>query len=475
MTSRRVKQRGRGRLIPVLLMMLSPLAAARAQKIGIEFQVNLTTVGGQTMPKAAAASDGDFVVVWEDVSAGDGSGSGVFGARFGADGGAKAPEFQANAYTEGNQNFAALDVSRDGDFVVVWTSAAQDGSLGGIFARRFNSLGVAQGSEIPINSTTTGNQFNPDVALTDINGFVVVWSGNGQDGSGYGIFARRFDDVGNGLGFEFQVNQYTTSDQFGPAIALGGNATYLVTWSSVSQDGFGDGVFARSLGVFGLPSSAEFPVNTYTSGAQDTPSVAADADGGFVVAWTSALQDGSGDGVFGRRFDSLGAALGGEFQVNSHTGDQQKDSSVAGDGTGRFLVAWTSDEQESFDDGVFAQRFGPQGRVGVEFQVNTFTENFQDHATVAGSAGGSFVIAWLSAGASQQDGDGNGVFAQRFASSFAIDVDGDGTALPLSDGILILRHLFGFTGAVLVDGAVNMNGCTRCTVQEIQPFLDGLF
>jgi hypothetical protein len=46
----------------------------------------------------------------------------------------------------------------------------------------------------------------------------------------------------------------------------------------------------------------EFRVNSYTTGTQYRPSVAASADGRFVVTWHSYLQDGSGAGVFGRRF-----------------------------------------------------------------------------------------------------------------------------------------------------------------------------
>ena len=35
-----------------------------------------------------------------------------------------------------------------------------------------------------------------------------------------------------------------------------------------------------------------------------------------------------------------------------------------------------------------------------------------------------------------------------------LDIDGDGKALPLTDGLLIIRHLFGFSGDALVQGAI---------------------
>jgi hypothetical protein len=43
--------------------------------------------------------------------------------------------------------------------------------------------------------------------------------------------------------------------------------------------------------------------------------------------------------------------------------------------------------------------------------------------------------------------------------------------LPLTDGLLVLRYTFGFTGAVLTTGAVGA-GCTRCDDASISAYLD---
>ena len=49
-----------------------------------------------------------------------------------------------------------------------------------------------------------------------------------------------------------------------------------------------------------------------------------------------------------------------------------------------------------------------------------------------------------------------------------LDVDGDGFAEPLTDGLLFLRYLFGFRGTVLTAGAVDLMNCTRCTAMAIE-------
>ena len=55
-----------------------------------------------------------------------------------------------------------------------------------------------------------------------------------------------------------------------------------------------------------------------------------------------------------------------------------------------------------------------------------------------------------------------------------LDIDGDGRILPLRDGLLMLRWLFGARGDALVGGLVTPGSCTRCTAAEIEPYLAGL-
>jgi hypothetical protein len=45
-------------------------------------------------------------------------------------------------------------------------------------------------------------------------------------------------------------------------------------------------------------------VNTFTTDTQHRPSVAAGVNGRFVVVWTSQQQDGSGDAIFGQLISS---------------------------------------------------------------------------------------------------------------------------------------------------------------------------
>jgi hypothetical protein len=52
-----------------------------------------------------------------------------------------------------------------------------------------------------------------------------------------------------------------------------------------------------------------------------------------------------------------------------------------------------------------------------------------------------------------------------------LDADGNGSASPLTDGMLLLRRLFGFGGEMLIEGAVAPT-CTRCLAPDIEVHLD---
>ena len=105
----------------------------------------------------------------------------------------------------------------------------------------------------------------------------------------------------------------------------------------------------------------EFPVNTYTTGAQSFPAVAASPNGTFVVVWDSSKQDSGGDGVFGQRFNAFGAKVGAEFQVNTYTTDRQISPAVAMDSQGKFVVVWRSDYQDGSFAGIYGQRYDAAG------------------------------------------------------------------------------------------------------------------
>ena len=167
-------------------------------------------------------------------------------------------EFRANTFPENDQSFPALASDADGDFVVAWDSVGEDGSGSGIYAQRYAASGQALGAEFQVNTTSAGQQRFPAVA-TDADGdFVVAWQGQSADGSDYDVYARRYTAAGEPLGEEFRVKTTVTGTQGHPTVAAGGLGAFVIAWESNSQDGSGSGVYARRYSASGAPTGVEF-------------------------------------------------------------------------------------------------------------------------------------------------------------------------------------------------------------------------
>jgi hypothetical protein len=400
------------------LVVIAASGGAPAQSpapLGAELRVNSYTAGGQRAPVVAMSPDGGFVVVWEDLdvlppgNGRDGSVSGVFGRRFDPSGTALASEFQVSTYTRGTQQQPALDMDGRGGFVVVWSSAVQDGSDSGIFARRFDAAGTALGVELQVNTYTANAQWDPAVGVDRDGGFVVAWSSSRQDGDGEGVFARRFTASGDALGAEFSVNVHTSGEQKTPAIGVDDDGDFVVAWAS-ERDGYDYGVFARRFDSAGTARGGELQVNAYTRDNEHQPAVAIDRAGNFVVAFTRVGGDESDAlaRVFVRLFDAAGEPRSGELAVPPvvPSQDQPFPPALAMDPSGGFVVAWDEGSNE-----VFARLFDAAGSpVGPAFHVNSYTPFSQYLATVDLDASRFFVVTWTT----QRSPTDLDVAAQRF-------------------------------------------------------------
>jgi hypothetical protein len=321
-------------------------------------------------------------------------------------------EFRINEHTTGAQREAQVAADGSGSFVIVWQSDGQDGSAYGIFGRRYDAAGNPRGPEFPVNTHTTDNQMSPMVSASRAGNFVVVWDSHGQDGDSFGIVGRLFDASGSPLTPDFVVNTYTTGVQAKPGVAMGADGDFVVVWESYFQDGTPSSIFGQRYDAAGNPLGGEFQVNSYTTGGQYRPVIVPHAWGGFVVVWESYGQEGapSSYGIFGRQFDALGQALDPDFAVNTTTAGNQMFPAVASDRRGVFTVAWSSPDSDA--SGIFGQRYDGDGLpLGGEFPINAYTTSSQLLPALANDANENLMAAWASFG---QDGSGAGVFARGF-------------------------------------------------------------
>jgi phosphoheptose isomerase len=318
-------------------------------------------------------------------------------------------EFKVNTYSTGTKSTPAIAIDNNGNYVVTWAGQGAN-DVDGIFARKFNSTGTPLSDEFMVNTFTTGQQIAPAVAIDNNTGnFVIAWQSTGPDGDSAGIFAQRYNSAAQAQGNETQLNTYTTSSQAAPAIAMNDSGDFVVSWTSFGQDGSQEGIYGRKFDSQGIPKVPEFPVNTYTTGFQRDPSIAMNNNGSFVISWDN-------PGVYIQRFDTYANRVGSETLVSNSTTGSDLSSAVANDSSGNFVVTWRSFQKDGDGNGISARIYNNGGtNANAEFIVNAYTTLSQDLPAIAmNQDNGNFVVSWTD---SAQDGSSTGVYARRFNNS----------------------------------------------------------
>jgi hypothetical protein len=351
---------------------------------------------------------------------------------------------QVNTYTTSTQSAPAMAKLADGGYVTLWQSNGQDGWDYGIFGQRFAADGTRVGNEFRVSDYTPYNQTEVAVAGLNDGGFVAVFRGQYRDASGDAVVGQRFDANGLKVGGEFVVNASSSGNQFQPAITALADGGFAVAWySDGERDGQYYDVFFQRYNAAGQAVGSETRANTslnYENTYQSEPAIIQLASGDILVAWRGEQQDGSNSGVYAQRFNSsTGAKLGSEFQLNTYTNDYQYDPSIAAT-AGGFVAVWTSRGQDSHVDGVYARLFNSDGSpASNEFRVNDTYYNWQNAPEVATLANGGFVVTWY------DNSSGDRILAQQYdALGNRVDgelrLNGPGTTSDQSPAVVALSN-----------------------------------
>jgi hypothetical protein len=279
---------------------------ANGTAAGSEFQVNEAVPEYEVGAAVAATSDGGFVVVWDDYDD-------VFARRYDGAGMAVGAPVVANDITFGTQAGAAVGGLPDGGFVVVWSdgyylSDGQDGFGYGVFGRRFDSAGEPQGSEFQINAATLGDQYGAAVAVGAAGGFVVVWQSYGHEGNQSALFARRYDSGGLPQGSEFEVSAFTGYRADPPQVAVDAANAFAVTWAVVPRAGGAAVALVRRFDSGGAALGAAERVEVQATDDQLEPAIGALSGASFVVVWRGDGVDGDGSGIVANILDATPGA-----------------------------------------------------------------------------------------------------------------------------------------------------------------------
>ncbi|CAN5274874.1 hypothetical protein BH11PLA2_BH11PLA2_43420 [soil metagenome] len=321
-------------------------------------------------------------------------------------------EVQQNTFTNGDQRTPAVAVFADGSYVQTWASDFIDGSSTAIMARSYDNRGVPKSAEFQVNSVTFGSQTVPRVAGFSDGGFVIVWQSTGFTYNKQTIAGRRFKPDGSPFSGEYTINE-SIYDRFSPDVAVSGTGfavTYLSTTNAMDWK-----VVMDYYSITNNPTNGgQVNVGPIT-GNMNPPVIAANAAGGFAIAWTSAVSDGSGSSARFRFYDSNGSPLNGsEIQANTYTTGTQSPTGITYTATGNLILTWNSDLQDGTGSAVVQRRFDGAGvPLAAESVVNTYTTGNQSNGRVAVDGVGNYIVVWNDA---SQDGSGNGIYSQSYSA-----------------------------------------------------------
>jgi hypothetical protein len=199
---------------------------AAGHPLGPVHEVSTAATFAGTAPSIASDGAGNFVVAW---NASTESGSAIFARRFTFDAslGARSLDegpVQINGGTPvGFSSTASVGRAGDtGGYVIAWDNAEFGNA--NIFARRFDAAGNG-GPVFTVNESPLNSVVNPNVSASRDGEFVVSWS-SGQAST---IFARPFNADGTPENATYEVNLATTD--FGiNDVASDGSGNFIVAW-----------------------------------------------------------------------------------------------------------------------------------------------------------------------------------------------------------------------------------------------------
>jgi len=383
-----------------------------------DFQVNTRTTYDQTYPAIATDANANFAVVWSSYRhTQDGDSGGIFGQLFDSNCSPLGSEFRINTTTSGNQTRPSVAMSAAGGFVVAWQSNEADDW--DVFAQRFEPNGQPIEGQFRVNTDTFSNQQSPKVTMNAAGAFAVVWESETLGGEPYAwvICCQLYDSDGLAVGDEFAVNLLLQSRY--PDVAMAGNGDFTVAWVQ------NDMLMARQYNADGSEKADPFEVSTTAFSSATQPAIAAEPSGHFVVAWDGDPELASQDDIYAQRYKFDGTAIGEQLLVNTTSAGPQQNPSVAINSQRQFVIVWNGQTQPPGNErDIFGRRYDSScNPIGDEFIVNTYVVADQKYPAVAIRGNDEFITAWQS---NEQDGSGYGIFGQVGPKTGSADFNGDG-------------------------------------------------
>jgi hypothetical protein len=457
-----------------MVLRSQPPPAMPVAAVGGEYSITRGLMGDQIKPVASFTSSGGFVA-WQDNNI-DGDGFGIAAVKLDQSLSPVGAPFRVNVTGAGDQTSPQIAALANGGAAIAWQGGANAGAR--VYARFLQPNGTfTTTSDVVVNTNLTVTSITPVVAALADGSVIVAWASYGADDASetdpqlaamLGIYAQRFDSLGNPLGAQILVNQTVIFNQRNPAIAALADGSYAVAWTTELITGFGTGeaviqginVMYRKFAVSGAPSGNEIQANDHLNICA-SPAIAPTPDSGFTLVWVERDADVTANGldIYARIVAPGGYPTADSFLVNSYTFGDQFAPQITTSG-GSQLVVWSSLGQEGNREGVYGCFITAGAVSSPEFRVNTSTVTAKQDPSIAATPAGGFLLLW---DAYSPGGYGYEIYAQRQQNSWPILPPPTVTALGANQFLVSWNPLLGLGNAVY-DLYMDANPVVKTTV-----------
>ena len=336
-------------------------------------QVN-TRDGGfvQTNSDIVALPDGGYLIVWEDRTLpGD---IDMWGQHYDAAGTKVGGQFSVETVTD-SQTAPALAAFADGRVQVAFSDdfADLDTWVDRLDSNlhHFPDPDPASTHHILRDSIerTSWVSADPSISILANGTYVVTYTYTAGSPDDLDVYAQVMNADGTKGALVHVNTDSVNADSAEVATLANGNFVTVYRHESdrINLPGDHDVLFQINT-ASGDPVRADAVAGAADNKDASEPEVAALTGGGFVVVWTDAAGDSSGQGVRATIFDNAGAAVVSDIAVNTATLGNQNQASVLGLADGGFVVAWEDDQAAM----TRAQRFDNLGNlVGAQFDIHS--------------------------------------------------------------------------------------------------------
>ena len=266
----------------------------------------------------------------------------------------------------------AVAMDADGDFVITWAASVSDlvnpGSGTDIFARMFEPVGYVDPGDPVLGQgiwkADMNNDGIPDTLIQYVRPLATPIPYNS-------LLPADLQVPGDV--YTFRVNTNTTNDQGNPDVAMDKAGDFVITWSDSGQElSFFNNICAQQFTHNGTPEGSQVQVSTEQTNREDNSYVAMSQDGHWVVVWENWLNGQIPMETDGKLYDAQGNVLSTSFQGADAYGQftiepNSEGPTAAFDANDDFLIGWS---EPSDTDNLVTTNLTKMGVYAREYALN---------------------------------------------------------------------------------------------------------